>query len=103
MNTNYLFSVQDWNGKFFARKCDLNQAFVDGLINREVTPSGSYGSYYTFSTKEGVRICSFYKDDTFGFCSQAYGIEVPNPVFMFPEVKRKHNEWLISHNLSPIT
>lgn len=86
MQKGHLFRVLDWKGKFYAAACDINEAAMKGLINRQVQEM-QYGSNYTYTTLEGVLICKFYKDSCFGFSSQAYGVEVPAPYLMFPEVK----------------
>jgi len=101
MNTNYLFNVREWSGKHYSSSLEINEAFMKGLIDRKVEPT-TYGANYTFTTKEGVLICSFYKDSSFGFCSQAYGREVPAPHVMFPAVKTEMNNWLSSKGLQPI-
>jgi len=98
MNKNYLFNVLNWNNKYFASKSDINHAAIAGkiIVNKQET---TYGAQYTYTTFEGVKICSFYKDGSFGFCTQAYGIEVPNPVIMFPLEAAEHNDWLKKYNL----
>lgn len=88
MNANYLFNVNNWYDKFYSSQDDINNAFIKGLINREVIET-TYGANYIYTTKEGVSICKFYKDSTFGFCSQAYGIQVPPPFKMFPLVAKE--------------
>lgn len=92
MNTNYLFNVREWYGKFFTSESELHQAAVDGLINVVSVPN-TYGSNYTYATKEGVVIASIYRDFSFGFGTQAYGVKVPSPIDMFPAVKSSHNDW----------
>ncbi len=70
----------EWNFKKFTSQDRLNELFINGLVNREVVPCGNYGSRYTFSTKNGEEIASFYKDNSFGFSTQATGIELKNVV-----------------------
>lgn len=82
-NSNYLFNVRSWKDSFYASQDDINNAFVKGLICRTVNET-TYGAHYTYTTKEGIEICKFYKDSCFGFCSQAYGVKVPAPSVMFP-------------------
>ena len=94
MNTNYLFNVRTWYEGFYTSQLELFEAAKKGLIEMNVS-ARTYGSDYTFTTKEGVGIASFYKDATFGFCSQAYGVKVPNPIDMFPAVRKEHDQWCV--------
>lgn len=61
--------------QYLTSELRLNDAHVAGLIdcNKEQTP---YGAWYTFFTKSGVQIAKFYKDSTFGFGTQALGVEL---------------------------
>ncbi len=68
----------EWNFKKFTSQYRLNELFMDGVINREVTPRHEFGSDYKYSTKDGKHIASFYKDSSFGFGTQATGIELMN-------------------------
>lgn len=70
----------EWNSKKFTSQDRLNTLYVAGKINCQIVGKNSdgfsYGSYYTFSTKEGKEIATFYKDHSFGFGTQATGIEL---------------------------
>jgi hypothetical protein len=77
MNHPYLFPQYTWNWKAFTSQDHLFEASYKGLISVNKQPRNQYGHDYTFSTLEGEKIASFYKDDTLGFSSQAYGIELP--------------------------
>lgn len=71
----------EWNFKKFTSQDRLNDLFLAGEINREIVGTKSdngfvYGTYYKFSTKDGREIAAFYKDNGYGFCSQATGIEL---------------------------
>ncbi len=92
MKSNFLFTVSDWNGKFYASSCNLWDAYRTGKINCEILET-QYGAHYKYSTKEGVEICTYYKDSTFGHSSQAYGNLVPNPIYMFQDYAKEVNDW----------
>lgn len=72
----------EWNHKLFTSQDRLNTLYLNGLINREVKPFNSYRDQYIFSTKDGKAIASFTKDISFGFCSQACGIELTNVKYL---------------------
>lgn len=65
----------EWNFKKFTSQDRLNTLFTKGLIEREVEPT-MHGANYTFKTLGGEKIASFYKDNSFGFGTQATGIEL---------------------------
>lgn len=73
----------EWNFKKFTSQDRLQSLFMAGLINREIVGEKSdngfiYGHWYKFSTLKGQEIATFYKDDSFGFGTQATGIELKN-------------------------
>jgi hypothetical protein len=76
------FPVRDWYNRFYTSQDEINRAAMKGLVVRS-EQSTQYGTWYTYSTIDGKQICKFYKDSSFGFCSQAYGVEIPNPYTLF--------------------
>jgi hypothetical protein len=79
-----------WNNNWFISSEKLQFAYMSGLICRSVSKQTPYGATYTFTTKTGDLLASFYKDDTQGFSSQAYGHKIPvkdcfytDPIFNF--------------------
>lgn len=66
----------EWNDKKFTSQDRLHSLFLAGQIDCIKAPCNSFRTQYTYFTKQGEHIASFTKDDTFGFCSQACGIEL---------------------------
>lgn len=73
--TSKNLTTYEWWGKRYTSQQRLNDLFAAGRIDRTSQPT-EYGSWYTFTTKEGAVIATFYKDAGYGFCSQATGIEL---------------------------
>lgn len=81
-------SLRVWYGEYYLRPSDLDDAAKAGIINKERHTVTQYGASYTFTTKEGVKIATFYKDDTIGgFSSQAYGYKVSEELMVLPIFK----------------
>lgn len=64
-----------FNGKYYTSQDNLNQLSCKGVIVRKDTKK-EFGYDYEFFTLDGQFIAKFYKDFTFGFCSQVTGIEL---------------------------
>ena len=81
---NMKLTTYEWNGKKFTSQDRLNSLFVNGKISREQTDKSDngfvYGHWYKFSTLDGREIATFYLDSSFGFGTQATGVEL-NSVF----------------------
>lgn len=69
-------NARRWSGNWFVSADDLNTAFCAGLIDCK-PQDRTHGSDYIFSLKDGRQIANIYKDNGFGFCSQAYGVKLP--------------------------
>jgi hypothetical protein len=69
--------INRWDGTWFARKSDLWDAHIAGLIDVQISPASMYGNYYAFMLKTGETICTLYKDFGYDWGSQLYGIRVP--------------------------
>lgn len=68
-----------WRGKNYTSQDRLNALAKAGRITKSQTQRAhGFGSDYAFSTPLGEKIATFYKDSTFGFCTQACGIELPS-------------------------
>jgi hypothetical protein len=81
------FKLRYWNENFYTSADELNTAWINGLIQRTVTVT-EYGAFYTFSLIDGFEICTIYKDNGFGFSTQAFStkisdIIVSNKVFKY--------------------
>jgi hypothetical protein len=73
--------IYEWNFKKFTSQDRLQTLFLAGKITRDIVGEKSdnghiYGHYYKFSTLLGSEIATFYKDNQFGFGTQATGIEL---------------------------
>lgn len=66
-----------FKGRFYTSQDNLNQLSCKGIITRKDTLK-EFGYNYEFFTLDGQFIAKFYKDFTFGFCSQITGIELKN-------------------------
>ena len=74
---NMKLTTYQWCGKSYTSQLSLNNLFIKKAIKRIAEPT-AYGCHYTYLTHDGREIASFYKDSTFGFCSQACGILLAN-------------------------
>jgi len=76
-----LVTYEYW-GKKFTSQDRLNTLYLASLIQRSSEPVAAdgwpVGNHYTFKTLDGKVIASFYKDNGFGFSTQATGIELSN-------------------------
>jgi len=72
-----LVTYEFWGKKFTSQE-RLNDLYTSGLIQRFCEPASVNVNYYTFKTLDGRVIASFYKDNSFGFGTQATGIELSN-------------------------
>lgn len=75
-----LITYESW-GKKYTSQDRLNTLAIDGKIIKHITGQKVdngfvYGNFYSFSTLEGQFIAAFYKDNGYGFCTQATGIEL---------------------------
>lgn len=72
----------EWDFKKFTSQDRLHTLYLNGKISMEQTPfkrdGVEYGAHYSFFTKSGEPIAHFYKDHTFGFGTQATGVELKN-------------------------
>lgn len=73
----------EWNGKVFTSQDRLNTLANEGKIIKHITGQKVengfvYGHFYSFSTLDGRYIAAFYKDNGYGFSTQATGIELTN-------------------------
>ena len=71
--------IRNWNGRFYTSQEELNQAFLEEVILR-VAIETTYGHNFTFKKMDGTNICTFYKDSTFGFSSQAFGVQIDSSI-----------------------
>ncbi len=76
METVSSLKVSDWWGKKYSSKMNLFLAGNSGIIDMQ-KEIGECSTLYVFS-KNGKEIARFSQDHTFGFCTQAYGVEVKN-------------------------
>ncbi len=85
-----IIALRKWYENWFCSADNLHTAYLAGNINM-ATEQTTYGANYTFTTKQGAHIATIYKDSTFGFSSQAYGIKLTtdfvNSVCKLPEFK----------------
>jgi hypothetical protein len=75
-----LITYESWGKKYTSQE-RLNELSIEGKVIKHITGQKVdngfvYGHYYSFSTTDGKYIASFYKDNGFGFSSQATGIEL---------------------------
>lgn len=70
----------EWNFKKFTSQDRLNSLWLAGKVYRTERPKiengFQYGAWYTYSTLDCREIATFYKDHTFGFGTQATGVEL---------------------------
>lgn len=70
----------EWNFKKFTSQDRLNSLWLSKQVSRSLVPKiengYEFGAWYTYSTLDGVKIATFYKDHHFGFGTQATGVEL---------------------------
>ena len=75
LNANY------WNGKYYTSADHLNKLYLSGVISRTVIAQRSGLNWveftYQFATHYGIVLGDITKYSDHGFCSQAYGVEIP--------------------------
>lgn len=73
----------EWKGQKFTSQDRLNYLAFKKIITMQIVGCKSENGYvfgytYEFKTKKGEFIARFYKDSTFGFCTQATGVILSN-------------------------
>lgn len=66
----------EWQGKKYTNPLRLHQLFMKGKVKRTTISDGPFRTVYTYTSLEGKFIARFTKDNSFGFSSQAFEIEL---------------------------